>query len=107
MKLIGVQYVANGILDFIKEKSRTSPQKWGFLLCSVMKVETRFNIHDAVWVISDNQVKEGYINEIAFKCKSVVGESEIIYSVAVGPSTSCTRTEGHVFASKEELLKSL
>lgn len=72
-----------------------------------MKVETRFNIHDAVWVISDNQVKEGYINEITFKCKSVVGESEIIYSVAIGPSTSCTRIEGYVFASKEELIKSL
>lgn len=72
-----------------------------------MKVETRFNIHDAVWIISDNQVKEGYINEITFKCKSVVGENEIIYSVAISPSISCTRTEGYVFASKEELLKSL
>lgn len=107
MRLTGVLYVANGILDFIKEKSRTSPQKWGLLLCSIMKVETKFNIHDAVWVISDNQVKEGYISEITFKCKSVVGENEIVYSVAIGPSASCTRTEGHVFASKEELLKSL
>lgn len=72
-----------------------------------MKVETRFNIHDAVWIISDNQVKEGYINKITIECTSVVGENEIIYSVALSPSISCKRTEGHVFASKEELLKSL
>lgn len=103
----GVHSVISGILVITKEKSSYSPQKWGLLLCSVMKVETRFNIHDAVWVISDNQVKEGHINEIAFKCKPAVEDSEIIYSVAIGPSTRCTRTEGHVFASKEELLKSL
>lgn len=72
-----------------------------------MKVETRFNINDAVWVISNNQVKEGYICEITFKCKSLVGGNEIIYNVVVGPSLSCTRTEDKVFASKEELLKSL
>lgn len=72
-----------------------------------MKVETRFNIHDAVWVISDNQVKAGYINKITIECKSVVGEDKIIYSVALSPAISCTRTEGYVFASKEELLKSL
>lgn len=72
-----------------------------------MKIETRFNIGDRVWVISNNQVKEGYINEITFKCKSVVGENELIYDVVVGPSLSCKRTEGQVFASKEELLKSL
>lgn len=72
-----------------------------------MKVETRFNIQDAVWIISDNQVKRGHISEITFKCKSIVGENEIIYSVVISPSISCTRTEGHVFASKEELLKSL
>lgn len=90
-----------------RKRVEISPQKWGLLLCSVMEVKTRFNIHDAVWVISDNQVKEGYINEITFKCKSVIGENEIIYSVSIGPSISCTRTEGHVFASKEELIKSL
>mgnify|MGYP004643222565 FL=1 len=72
-----------------------------------MKIETRFNIDDRVWVIFNNQVKEGYINEITFKCKSVVRENEILYNVVVGPSLSCTRTEGQVFASKEELLKSL
>lgn len=72
-----------------------------------MKIETRFNIDDRVWVISNNQVKEGYINEITFKCKSVVRENEILYNVVVGPSLSCTRTEGQVFASKGELLKSL
>lgn len=72
-----------------------------------MKIETRFNIDDRVWVISNNQVKVGYINEITFKCKSVVRENEILYNVVVGTSLSCTRTEGQVFASKEELLKSL
>ena len=72
-----------------------------------MKVETRFNIHDAVWVISDNKVKEGYINEITFNCKSIVEEGEIIYGVSISSSTRCTRAESYVFASKEELLKSL
>lgn len=71
-----------------------------------MKVETRFNIHDAVWIISDNQVKEGYINEISFKC-TLTGKKDIVYIISIGPALSCTRTEGHVFASKEELLKSL
>ncbi len=72
-----------------------------------MKIETRFNIDDRVWVIFNNQVKEGYINEITFKCKLEIRENEILYNVVVGPSLSCTRTEGQVFASKEELLKSL
>lgn len=90
-----------------RKRVEISPQKWGLLLCSSMKVKTRFNINDTVWVIHENQVKEGYINEITFRCKSVIGENEIIYSVSIGHSISCTRTEGRVFASKEELIKSL
>lgn len=70
-----------------------------------MKINTKFNITDKVFVLSNNTVKEGFVTEINCKCGN--NNINITYSVSLSPSLSCTREEDYVFTSKKELLESL
>lgn len=76
------------------------------LLYSIMKIETRFNLNDVVWVIFDNMVKKGCISGINLKY-STTEINKMIYVVSIDPTLHCTRTEDQIFTSKEELIKSL
>lgn len=89
-----------------KRRVVTALRNEGFILLT-MKIETKFNINDKVFIIHKNRVYEGYVRSFHINCESVVGEDNIEYTIAYAPAETVRRTEGYVFSSKEELLKSL
>ena len=68
-----------------------------------MKIETKFNIGDAVYYMRDNKVDKSTVNKIDI----VIGGKGVSVAYWVGLHGEYKRHEGYIFANKEELLKSL
>lgn len=60
---------------------------------------------DDVFVMDENQVKEGKVKHVG--CNINNDGATITYSICVGYPQSVKRSQELVFASKEDLLKSL
>ena len=72
---------------------------------NIMKVETKFNVDDKVWLIDNNRVVNATIASVwAFKNIHTNKKVEIRYSMF---NVDKDRYESEVFATKEELLASL
>lgn len=72
-----------------------------------MKIETKYDIGQEVWVMDNNQVYQGVITNITV---SVCNKAKTTYTVRVknmSGSWTIDRNEEQLFESKEELLKSL
>ena len=72
-----------------------------------MKIETKYDIGQEVWVMDNNQVYQGVITNITV---SVCDEVKTTYTVRVknmSGSWTIDRNEERLFNLKEELLKSL
>lgn len=80
-----------------------------------MTIETKFSIGDEVFYMKDNKVERGTVSSV-FYCaigndrkNGELEEERVSYGLYVGncPSRGADYMEGHLFGSKEELLKSL
>lgn len=70
-----------------------------------MKIETKYNIGDEVWVYLDEQCMKGSIIHFRIYIDKI-GNIDIWYNVMFGYDDVCL-SEKSLFPTKEELLKSL
>lgn len=72
-----------------------------------MTVEFKFQVKDSVWIIYEGKAVQAEIAKVAYESwKS--DEKNITYTFFVNGSGSCAiLKEEYVFATKEELIKSL
>lgn len=73
-----------------------------------MKIETKYNIGDEVYLRYDNQIKNGTVREIDMNIRRGPNELVILihYDLVCGDKY-LYGAEDEVYATKEELLKSL
>lgn len=70
-----------------------------------MKIETKYDIGQEVWVIDHNKPTKGIVGRI--DTTHIVGLSQIIYYLNFGQNEPVIRKERFLFPTKEELIKSL
>ena len=70
-----------------------------------MKIETKYNIGQEVWVIYHNEPTKGIVGRI--DTTRIGSFSQIIYYLNFGQNEPVIRKECSLFPTKEELLKSL
>ena len=70
-----------------------------------MTIETKFNIGDTVFFLSDNKIEEGIVKRIQIDAYET-GDLEI-YSVRISTQTTMQMSSHYLFPSKQELLASL
>lgn len=71
-----------------------------------MKIETKYNLSDEIWLIEDQRAKRGIITCIDFK-QIVKEDYIIIYSIRINGNPAIFSSENNVFKTKEELIASL
>jgi len=71
-----------------------------------MIIKTKFNLNDEVWLIEDQQVKNGIISCI--DARIILKEDLlIVYGIRINNNSAIHSTENKIFKTKEELIASL
>lgn len=72
-----------------------------------MKIETKYNIGDVVWLMKENKPTTQVVSFIEIIVASTTSECFIQYGFKTGGVIAERVVENHLFSTKEELLKSL
>ena len=70
-----------------------------------MKIETKYDIGQEVWIIYHNEPTKGIVGRI--DTTHIGSFSHILYYLKFGQNEPVVRKECYLFPTKEELLKSL
>lgn len=70
-----------------------------------MKIETKYDMGQEVWVIYHNEPTKGIVRRI--DTTHIGSFSQILYYLSFGQTVPVIRKECSLFPTKEELLKSL
>ena len=73
-----------------------------------MKIETKYNLEDTVWVMHENKVESGMVAGLDATISPMNSALSITYIIHYLPKTGARKcAEYELYPSKEELLKSL